>query len=256
MGLLTLLLLVVPWPGSDHLDGQAAEPMGREISRAKQSPEEAAKALLELMKERKAVAGLTTRGQSLEDAPPFKVLERKSDLYYFPCSDCHDAGIADIRVRKLKDEHPDLAFDHGGGRFWCYDACHNKQNMDTLTSLRGEPIDYDESYKLCGQCHFERIKDWSFGGHGKRAGAFPDSRKIPLGHDELLVKERKKIGTWQGERTLLNCTACHDAHSPSIKPFEPSPPPEVRKGLERPDKERPTHVQIWTELSKELKEAK
>jgi hypothetical protein len=181
-----------------------------------------------------ALAALTTARRRPPAAPPaFTVTPRKETLAKYPCTNCHDNTLVDTRVRPLVEEHRDLVFDHGGGRFWCYDACHAGRNIDALVSLRGRPVDYDAAYAVCGQCHAQRERDWLFGGHGKRAGAWNTARDIPLTATELLVAERERIGTWRDGRVLLNCTACHDAHSPSIKPFQPSPAPGLRPGISR-----------------------
>jgi hypothetical protein len=176
------------------------------------------------MENRKPVRAATARGQTTGEAPPFTVVPRQDRIRNFPCTKCHDNKFVDSRVRELRDEHTNLTFEHGGGRFWCYDACHKGTDIDSLVSIRGSRIPYDESYKLCGQCHYQRL-DWFFGGHGKHQGAWEDQRKIPATADELKVEDRSQIGRWGGERAILNCTECHDPHSPSIKPFEPSPPP-------------------------------
>jgi hypothetical protein len=210
----------------------------------RQTPEEADEALARLMAERKPVRAATARGQMTTDAPPFTVVPREDRIRNFPCTKCHDNKFVDRRVRELVDEHTNLTFEHGGGRFWCYDACHKGTDIDNLVSLRGRPIAYDESYKVCSQCHYQRL-DWFFGGHGKRQGAWEDQREIPLTAEELKVEDRSQIGRWGGERTILNCTECHDAHSPSIKPFEPSPPPRVRSGLSRQPVPREPHPKIW-----------
>ncbi|MFI5399675.1 MAG: hypothetical protein ACHQZQ_01310, partial [SAR324 cluster bacterium] len=175
-----------------------------------QSAKEADSALKQIMAKRFAVRGVTARGQTLSQAPPFKVLPRIPSLTKFPCTNCHDNSFVDRRVRVLKDEHTDLVFEHGGGRFWCYDACHNGRDMDHLVSLRRRPIDYDHAYELCGQCHFQQRRDLAFGGHGRRAGAWPAPRDVPLTAEHLLVKERGKIAKWKGERVLLSCPACHN----------------------------------------------
>jgi hypothetical protein len=211
----------------------------------KQSPREADQALQDLMKKRRAVQGKTFRGQSVADARPFKVTPRKPALSVYPCTNCHDNTFVDPRVRQLKDEHTALEFDHGGGRIWCYDACHNGRDMDRLVSLRHRAIDYDEPFKLCGQCHFQKQKDWAFGGHGRRAGAWPVPAAVPLGREQLRVMEREKIGTWRGPREVLACPACHNPHSPSIKPYKPSPPPTVRTGLTRSENQSETHPPLW-----------
>ncbi len=59
---------------------------------------------------------------------------------------------------------------------------------------RGQKIDFDHSYQLCGQCHFRQKRDWLGGAHGKRETY------------------------WAGERVVRNCTSCHNPHSlPSNK---------------------------------------
>ena len=140
-------------------------------------------------------------------APAFKVkLRKESQLESYPCMDCHEDEETNLEIRELEEEHDELTLEHGGERFWCL-TCHQPDNRDYLRSLKNNAIDFDQSYRLCGQCHFQRQKDWFFGAHGKR------------------------MGNWMGERKLYLCTECHDPHSPSIKPIKPNPPPKVRKGL-------------------------
>ena len=158
------------------------------------------------------------------------------------------------KVRELKEEHPNIVFRHGGGRYWCYDVCHNQKKMTTLVSMRGEPIEFNESYILCGQCHFQRQMDWYFGAHGKRVGAWDNPNEIPVYRQDLKVEDRESIGTWDSERVLFNCTACHNAHSPSIKPFKPSPPPNPRAGLEHTDSSPKVHLKVWEHFSSDSKE--
>ena len=213
-----------------------------------QTAKEADEALAELMASRKPVRAATARGQTAAEAPEFKVTPRMDRIRNYPCTKCHDNKFVDRRVRELQDEHTKLVFEHGGGRFWCYDACHKGTDMDNLVSLRGRTVSYDESYKLCGQCHYQRL-DWYFGGHGKRQGAWENQREIPMVADELKVADRNQIGRWAGERMILNCTECHDAHSPSIKPFEPSPPPKVRAGLRPPARKPEPERKIWERLA-------
>jgi hypothetical protein len=47
------------------------------------------------------------------------------------------------------------------------------------------------------------------------------------------------------------CTDCHSAHAPAIRPFQPSPPPKVRSGLERAGNRNHEHLSLWQELSVE-----
>lgn len=213
-----------------------------------QTAKEADEALAKLMASRKPVRAATARGETIADAPKFKVASRLDRIRNYPCTKCHDNKFVDRRVRELQDEHTKVVFEHGGGRFWCYDACHKGTDMDNLVSLRGRPVSYDDSYKVCGQCHYQRL-DWYFGGHGKRQGAWEDQHDIPKTSDELKVEDRGQIGRWGGERVILNCTECHDPHSPSIKPFEPSPPPKVRSGLLPPSVKSEPEQRIWERLA-------
>jgi hypothetical protein len=229
---------------SDEVKAEAPKPDKPKPQTAKEADE----ALAKLMAQRKPVRAVTARGQTTADAPQFKVAPRLDRIRNYPCTKCHDNKFVDRRVRELQDEHTKLVFEHGGGRFWCYDACHKGTDMDNLVSLRGRPVSYDESYKLCGQCHYQRL-DWYFGGHGKRQGAWENQREIPKIAEELKIEDRSQIGRWAGERMILNCTECHDAHSPSIKPFEPSPPPKVRSGLRQPSAKPEPEPQIWERLA-------
>lgn len=155
-----------------------------------------------------------------KQAPSFTVkLRKEEELEYFPCMDCHEDEEPNPEERELED-HDDIVLEHGGGRFWCM-TCHHLEQRDYLRSLKNKLIDIDQAYRLCGQCHFQRQKDWFFGGHGKR------------------------ISNWKGERTLYLCTECHDPHSPSIKPEKPSPPPLVRKGLEFIPTHHHVQEKVW-----------
>lgn len=144
--------------------------------------------------------------QGYVDAPEFTVVERRDELTFYPCSNCHSALPANPQPRKLMSPHA-AALDHGGGQLWCLD-CHAVENRNALQTLSGEEVDFNDAYRVCGQCHFSQEKDWTFGAHGKR------------------------VEGWQQERAIYNCTHCHDPHDPSIKPRAPEPPPPMRKGLQ------------------------
>jgi hypothetical protein len=139
-------------------------------------------------------------------APAFSVVPQKDQLTYFPCSACHNVLPPNPQPRKLNAPHP-AALLHGNGRIWCLD-CHQLKDRDWLHTLAGQPVDFNDAYLVCGQCHFNRQKDWYFGAHGKR------------------------VANWRGERVIYNCTHCHDPHDPTLKPRAPGKPPPVRAGLE------------------------
>ncbi len=141
-------------------------------------------------------------------APPFTVVPQKDGLVFFPCSGCHAAMQPNPVPRLLAAPHP-AALNHGAGRLWCLD-CHQTKDRDQLHTIAGKPVDFNDAYLVCGQCHFRQQKEWYFGAHGKR------------------------VANWKGQREIYNCTHCHDPHAPALKPRAPSPPPPVRAGLERP----------------------
>ena len=134
------------------------------------------------------------------------MLPRKHDLFFYPCDQCHESMEPNPEIRPLNAMH-DSTLEHGRGRIWCL-SCHDLENRNYLKTLLDELVDIDEAYQVCGGCHANRQKDWFFGAHGKR------------------------IANWQGDRTLYNCTHCHNPHSPAIKARAPKPAPPVRAGLE------------------------
>ena len=141
-------------------------------------------------------------------APPFKVVPQKDKLTFYPCSQCHKFMTPNPEPRKLEAAPHPAAMQHGAGRIWCLN-CHLIDDRDYLHTLKNQKVDFDEAYLVCGQCHFNRQKDWYLGGHGKRAY------------------------NWQGERMIYSCTHCHDPHDPVTKPREPHKVPPVRAGLQR-----------------------
>ena len=121
-------------------------------------------------------------------------------LDYFPCNDCHSELTPNPQRRQLIEMHDDIVFDHDSENRWCL-ACHNLNNRDSLVLASGKLLGFDESYKLCGQCHGPKYRDWKLGIHGKRTG------------------------NWNGEKQYLLCVHCHNPHSPRFQSLEPLPPP-------------------------------
>ena len=155
-----------------------------------------------------AIDAQSLRFEGYSGAPEIAVVPRKDELFFYPCTQCHAFLEPSNEIRDLDAAPHSIDFEHGRGRIWCT-SCHALENRDSLVTLLGEPVDFDAAHLVCGGCHANRHKDWYFGAHGKR------------------------IVNWQGERTVFNCTHCHDAHSPAIKPRAPKPSPPVRAGLER-----------------------
>lgn len=117
---------------------------------------------------------------------------------YDPCSDCHEDEIPNPVVRELEDEHDAMDLQHGN--LWCL-HCHDIGNREKLHLADESVVDFDDSWRLCTQCHGKKLADWRAGVHGKRTGH------------------------WRGSKEYRTCVSCHDPHSPKFKSLEPKPPP-------------------------------
>jgi hypothetical protein len=117
----------------------------------------------------------------------------------FPCTDCHEKGAEFDATRRELSQH-DFVFEHDAEHRWCMD-CHDAKDRDKLRLASGDKIDFRESFRLCGQCHGDKYRDWRAGVHGRRTGM------------------------WNGKKTYLLCVHCHSPHSPRFKAIKPSPAP-------------------------------
>jgi hypothetical protein len=126
--------------------------------------------------------------------PPF------SEEEIYPCSECHSDMEVNTARRDLEDFHDDIRLDHGPADRWCFD-CHNPDDRDRLRLVNGTLIGFEESYRLCGQCHGTIYRDWREGIHGRR------------------------VGYWNGAKSYLLCAHCHNPHAPRFSEIEPLPPP-------------------------------
>jgi hypothetical protein len=126
----------------------------------------------------------------------------------FPCTDCHANFKPNPVKRVLVDWHQDISemFTHDSLNLWCLD-CHDFKDRNHLRLASGKLLDFKESYKLCGQCHGEKFRDWKVGVHGKRTGE------------------------WDGKKEYLLCVNCHNPHSPKFKQLKPEPPPVTQEDL-------------------------
>ena len=139
---------------------------------------------------------LSAGDERLFSVPPAPLSE---DIY--PCTACHDPEDPeyDPEPREL-GMHDEIALQHGSADRWCFD-CHNPEDRDKLRLANGTLIGFDESYKLCGQCHGTIYRDWRQGIHGRR------------------------VGYWDGRKAYLLCAHCHNPHAPRFQAMEPLPPP-------------------------------
>jgi hypothetical protein len=151
--------------------------------------------------EKKEITSTAQTEEYAVEAPPF------SDGI-FPCTDCHKNLKPNPLKRVLVDWHDEISamFDHDSENRWCLD-CHDLKNRDSLRLASGKLLDFKESYKLCGQCHGEKYRDWKVGVHGKRTGY------------------------WNGKKEYLLCVSCHNPHSPRFKELAPEPPPVKQEDI-------------------------
>lgn len=117
----------------------------------------------------------------------------------FPCSNCH-AMMEPNPERRQLGMHGQIQIEHGPKERWCFD-CHNPDDRDKLRLANGTLISFEESFRLCGQCHGPKLRDWRAGVHGKRTGS------------------------WNGDKQYRLCVNCHSPHAPRFKPMAPQPIP-------------------------------
>ena len=113
------------------------------------------------------------------------------------CSGCHDPKTGGDRTRRELGFHADAGepaavFDHDAEHRWGLD-CHDFAHRDVLRLASGDTVPFTESYRLCGQCHGDKYRDWRVGVHGKR------------------------IGRWDGAKVYFLCVNCHNPHTPGFK---------------------------------------
>ena len=115
------------------------------------------------------------------------------------CVTCHPAGI--------EPPHADIVLDHAEEQRGCLD-CHNPEDRDTVRLANGTALPFEQSYRLCGQCHGPKLRDWEIGLHGKRTGS------------------------WSGHKKYLLCVHCHNPHAPRYPKMRllarPARPEEIR----------------------------
>jgi hypothetical protein len=132
---------------------------------------------------------------SVDNGLVTSVVAREDKIEAFECIDCHDEPKKEWSLKALQEdgEHDEILekYKHANVKTMDCMTCHSLNDRNNLHSLQGEKISYNESFKLCAQCHTNKFKDWKNGAHGKR------------------------VGFWNKERTYLNCTSCHDPHMPS-----------------------------------------
>ncbi|MCC7539022.1 MAG: hypothetical protein IT379_22545 [Deltaproteobacteria bacterium] len=133
-----------------------------------------------------------------------EIVARTPHLPNYPCAEqCHSKRPPNPRQRVLTELHARIRLDHAPVIRWC-DFCHAIDDPNHLRLIDGRRISFDESHRLCGQCHGEKAGDWRRNMHGL------------------------ETGRWDGAALRRTCTACHDPHAPGQITLEALPPPRAR----------------------------
>jgi hypothetical protein len=133
--------------------------------------------------------GTITRSIALRDRSP--------EVTQYPCTSCHAGRRLLLAARRVPDAHHDIQPVHPDRTGAVCSTCHAEEDVALLSLTGGGRATLDESYRLCGECHFPEADAWAGGGHGKR------------------------LDGWQGRRVVMACPDCHDPHRPAVQPRIP-----------------------------------
>ncbi len=141
------------------------------------------------------------------------IVPRTPAITTYPCMRaCHAHLTPNATPRALRTFHTDKLLAHGPAITWCV-FCHQTDNLDRLRLLDGTLVSFDESYRVCAQCHGERYRDWTRGVHGATTGS------------------------WRDVGLRRSCPVCHNPHHPRRTLFNALPPPSRERGRDP----EPTH---------------
>jgi len=135
------------------------------------------------------------------DEKTFLVKERKSRLQRGACNKCHGKS-SKLGIRKSSkissDTHKNIKLIHAAKQGMNCQTCHANPSVEDLKNPNNsDKIDINYAFLSCQGCHFNQVRDWAGGAHGKR------------------------VKIWANPRMIYNCTECHDPHDPSFKPRLP-----------------------------------
>lgn len=128
------------------------------------------------------------------------VVPRLSKMSKYPCTSCHTKPLAQMKSKDVRRAHWDIQLKHAQDGLMTCLTCHTESNFNVLHNIAGDSISFNAGFELCGQCHFNQIRDWRGGAHGKRAGG------------------------WTPPRTIYACVQCHNPHRPAFEKRWPSIP--------------------------------
>jgi nitrate/TMAO reductase-like tetraheme cytochrome c subunit len=195
IGIVSFLLLHVAIIGSDGYQSY----LHSDVQYAFSAPTGSNTATIRPLDDIKAVPFLDE--DNLEDI--LFVLKRTSELEQFKCSNCHTQNNQ-TEIKKQTSPHKHISLQHGASKQLTCFSCHDKTDRDVLSNSFTKDVSFDSAASLCYQCHSPQYKDWIKGAHGKRVGA------------------------WEGDRVIYNCTQCHNPHNPEFDKRIPKAIPKLR----------------------------
>jgi hypothetical protein len=136
---------------------------------------------------------------------PITLRSGSADVSQYPCGSCHQGRRVVMEKQRITDAHHNIQPVHPDQTGALCSTCHASDNVALLSLASGERATLDESYRLCGECHFAQADAWAGGGHGKR------------------------LDGWQGRRVVMACTDCHDPHRPAVQPRIPFRAPIIAR---------------------------
>jgi hypothetical protein len=136
---------------------------------------------------------------------PIALRSRAAAISQYPCTSCHLGRGLVMANKRISDAHNNIQPVHPAQTGAVCSTCHSADDVASLTLKSGERATLDESYRLCGQCHFPEAKAWAGGAHGKR------------------------LDGWQGRRVVMACADCHDPHNPAVQPRIPFRAPQIER---------------------------
>ncbi len=144
----------------------------------------------------------------------------------FPCSQCHDRGV-DPKPKQLAfHDEIQAGLHHGPPSRWCLD-CHDNAKRDFLHLINGDLVPFTESYRVCGQCHGDKYRDWRLGVHGKRVGMWN-------GAEDLLPLRELPQSPQPALQGAEADAAARAAAGPGIRRRAPAPARRRRRRHEPP----------------------
>lgn len=121
------------------------------------------------------------------------------------CTTCHGSASQPrlIEPGVAQDFHRGIQLSHGN--LSC-NSCHSRER-NLLHLADGQKVNFDETLRLCAQCHGQQHRDYGRGAHGGMSGYW-DRRR--------------------GKQVRNTCIDCHSPHKPAYQPMHPVHPPRDR----------------------------